>query len=33
MGRSVRLWHRCRGIANGKWGWDGTEVWGEGEDG
>ena len=26
MGRSVRLWHRCRGIANGKWGWVGTEV-------
>ena len=20
MGRSVRLWHRCREIANGKWG-------------
>ena len=23
MGRSVRLWHRSRGIANGKWGWVG----------
>ena len=22
----MRLWHRCRGIANGKWGWVSTEV-------
>ena len=33
MGRSVRLWHRCREIGNGKWGWVGAEVCGEGEDG
>ena len=32
MGRDVRLWHRCRGIANGKWDWLGVEVCGRGVD-
>ncbi|MDE0041430.1 MAG: hypothetical protein OXT74_05305 [Candidatus Poribacteria bacterium] len=29
MGRSVRLWHRSRGIGNGIWGWVGGKIVGE----
>ena len=31
MGRSLRLWHRRRGIANGKWGWAGRRFVGKGK--